>query len=406
MKELETDRDMLDNKVMETYARVCAEIDLDAIRSNIQNMHDTLSAGTKMVAVIKADGYGHGSVPIARHLEDLDYMYGFATATAEEAHILRMAGIAKPIIILGYSFPYAYEMIAEEEFRPAVFSEEILQVMRDAAGKCGKIIKVHIKVDTGMGRIGIRPDACGVDFVKKVMNTEGVEIEGIFTHFAKADENDQEYTEKQIGLFHDFVRRLEEELGLQIPIKHCSNSAGILDWPAANDDLVRAGITLYGLYPSKDVNKEAASLTPALSLYSHISYIKTIESGQSVSYGCTYVATKATRVATVPVGYGDGYPRSLSNKGFVLVAGQKAPIIGRVCMDQFMIDITDIPEAKIHDRVTLIGKDGKECITAEQLGDISGRFNYELVCDLNKRIPRVYRSGGKIIETSDCNNEI
>lgn len=406
MKELETDRDMLDNKVMETYARVCAEIDLDAIRSNIQNMHDTLSAGTKMVAVIKADGYGHGSVPIARHLEDLDYMYGFATATAEEAHILRMAGITKPIIILGYSFPYAYEMIAEEEFRPAVFSEEILQIMSDAAEKCGKIIKVHIKVDTGMGRIGIRPDACGVDFVKKVMNTEGVEIEGIFTHFAKADENDKEYTENQIDLFHNFVRRLEEELGLQIPIKHCSNSAGILDWPAANDDLVRAGITLYGLYPSKDVNKEAASLTPALSLYSHISYIKTIEAGQSVSYGCTYVATKATRVATVPVGYGDGYPRSLSNKGFVLVAGQKAPIIGRVCMDQFMIDITDIPEAKIHDRVTLIGKDGEECITAEQLGDISGRFNYELVCDLNKRIPRVYRSGGKIIEASDCNNEI
>lgn len=393
-------------QIPESYARVCAEIDLDAIINNMKHMHEILSPGTRMVAVIKADGYGHGSVPIAHCLESLDFMFGFATATVEEAHLLRMAGIQKPILILGYSFPYAYEQIAREELRPAVFSEEILEILSEAAEKTGKTIRVHIKVDTGMNRIGITPDDRGVAFVQKLMAAPGVEIEGIFTHFAKADETDRSFTEKQLAQFQGFIQRLEQELGLQIPIKHCSNSAGILDWPQANYDLVRAGISLYGLYPSDEINKDAVELEAALSLYSHITYIKTIEPGQPVSYGGTYVAPKAIRVATVPVGYGDGYPRSLSNKGYVLIARQKAPIIGRVCMDQFMVDVTDIPEAKRHSKVTLIGRDGQESITAEQLGDLSGRFNYELVCDLNKRIPRVYLRDGEILSTSDCNNEI
>ncbi len=394
------------NRQLETYARVYAEIDLDAIQNNTNQMHAILAPGTQMVAVIKADGYGHGSVPIAKCLEPLDYMYGFATATVEEAHILRMAGITKPILILGYSFPYAYECIAREEIRPAVFSEEIFPALQEAAQKAGKPIRVHIKVDTGMNRIGISPDDKGVEFVRKLMAVPGVEIEGIFTHFAKADERDRSFTELQMSRYTYFVRQLEQELSLQIPIKHCSNSAGILDWPGANYDLVRAGIALYGLYPSDDVSREAAKLTPALSLYSHITYVKTVEQGQPISYGGTYVAPGAIKVATVPVGYGDGYPRSLSNKGYVLIAGKRAPIIGRVCMDQFMVDVTEIPEAMPHSRVTLLGQDGDERITAEFLGDLSGRFNYELVCDLNKRIPRVYLQDGRIVSSIDCNNEM
>ncbi len=392
--------------LMDSYARVYAEIDLTAIENNMKNMHAILDSHTRMVAVVKADGYGHGSIPIAKALESLDFMYGFATATVEEAHSLRMAGITKPIIILGYSFPYAYEMIAREELRPAVFSPADIPLLQAAAAMMGKTIHVHVKVDTGMGRIGIAPDESGLDFVKALDQAEGLEIEGIFTHFAKADEAEREFTRHQMKVFEDFVKQAEEMLKFTIPLKHSSNSAAILDWQEANYDLVRAGITMYGLYPSDQVNKEAAQLQAALSLYSHITYIKTIQPGQTVSYGGTYMAKQATRVATVPVGYGDGYPRSLSNRGYVLIDGQRAPIIGRVCMDQFMVDVTEIPGAQVHSKVTLIGQDGPEQITAEMLGDMSGRFNYELVCDLNKRIPRVYIQKGEILETRDCYNEI
>lgn len=392
--------------IMDSYARVYAEIDLDAIENNMKNMHAILDSHTQMVAVVKADGYGHGSIPIARCLESLDFMYGFATATVEEAHILRNAGITKPIIILGYSFPYAYERIAMEELRPAVFSPEDLPLLQAAAAKVGKPIHVHVKVDTGMGRIGIMPNEQGLTFIKDLKSTEGLVVEGIFTHFAKADEAEREFTCRQIALFEEFVKRAETVLGYTVPIKHCSHSAGILDWPEANYDLVRAGITMYGLYPSDQVNKEAAKLQAALSLYSHITYIKTIQPGQTVSYGGTYEAQRPTRVATVPVGYGDGYPRSLSNKGYVLIEGKRAPIIGRVCMDQLMVDVSEIPKAQVYSKVTLLGRDGQEQITAEMLGDLSGRFNYELVCDLNKRIPRVYRHRNQIVETRDCFNEI
>ncbi|MBQ7933624.1 MAG: alanine racemase, partial [Lachnospiraceae bacterium] len=320
-------------EIMDSYARVYAEIDLDAIETNMKNMHAILDAHTQMVAVVKADGYGHGSIPIAKSLEPLSFMYGFATATVEEAHILRNAGITKPIIILGYSFPYAYELIAREELRPAVFSPEDLPLLQAAAAKVGKTIHVHVKVDTGMGRIGIAPNEEGLSFIQALKNTEGLEIEGIFTHFAKADEAEVEFTRHQIQVFEEFVQRAEEVLQYVIPLKHSSNSAAILDWQEANYDLVRAGITMYGLYPSSQVNKDAASLRAALSLYSHITYIKTMQPGQTVSYGGTYTTQKTTRVATVPVGYGDGYPRSLSNKGYVLIGGKQAPIIGRVCMD-------------------------------------------------------------------------
>jgi alanine racemase len=245
-------------------------------------------------------------------------------------------------------------------------------------------------VDTGMGRIGISPDEKGLEFVEKAYETNGLEIEGIYTHFACADEEDLSSAYQQLNGYTDFVDNIEEELPIKIPIHHASNSAGILALPEANMNLVRAGITLYGLMPSDDVVLPDIELKPALSLHSHVVYIKTLTKGQTVSYGSTYVADSDRQVATIPLGYGDGYPRGLSSKGYVLIKGKRAPIIGRICMDQFMVDVTDIPEAEEGDKVTLIGTNGEETITVEQLADLSGRFHYELVCDLNQRLPRVY----------------
>lgn len=390
---------------MEKYQRVYAQVDLDAILTNMRNMKNNIHPETKMIGVIKADGYGHGSVPIARELEKEPYMFGFATATVEEAVILRKSGSKLPILILGYTFPYCYETLAEMDIRPTVFKSDMLKQLSETAKRLSKTIKIHIKVDTGMSRIGIRPDEDGLSFVKEAMNTEGIEIEGLFTHFARADEKDKSAANEQLRKYKEFVERIETELGIIIPIKHCSNSAGILELPEANLDVVRAGITLYGLWPSEEVSKETLPLLPALSMFSHIVYIKELEKGSAVSYGGTYVADSNRRVATIPVGYADGYPRGLSGKGYVLIHGKKAPILGRVCMDQFMVDITDIPEAKEGDLITLIGKEGDEAITVEDLGDLSGRFNYELVCDIGKRVPRVYIKDGKIIGTKDYNED-
>lgn len=390
----------------EDYQRVYAEVRLDAVISNMDNMKANIAPKTKMIAVIKTDGYGHGAIPIARELEGLDYLFGFAVATAEEALILRHVGIKKPILILGYTFPYSYEKLIEEEVRMAVFREDTLKELSEAAARLSergirKNAKVHIKVDTGMSRIGVRPDEKGLEFVKRTFETEGIEVEGIFTHFARADESDKTAAKKQLTEFREFIGRIEEKTGRKIPVKHCSNSAGIVEIPDANMDVVRAGITLYGLWPSNQVRKDIVKLSPALSLYSHIVYIKEIEAGTAVSYGGTYVADRVRRVATIPVGYGDGYPRGLSGKGHILMHGKKAPILGRVCMDQFMVDVTEIPEAAMGDRVTLIGREGQQEITMELLGELSGRFNYELACDITKRVPRVYTKGGEILYTKD-----
>lgn len=386
---------------LESYQRVWAEVDLDAIWENMVHMKENIAENTKILAVIKTDGYGHGGVPIAKMLEQLDFMFGYAAATYEEAHVLREAGVKKPILILGYTFPYCYEELIREEIRPAVYRRDTVEELAAAAAKVGKKAKVHIKVDTGMGRIGITPDEEGLEFVRFLIEHPELEVEGIFTHFAKSDEADKTSANHQLELFQNFIDKIQTELGITIPVKHCSNSAAILEMPQANMDMVRAGITTYGLYPSEEVSKDIVPLRAAMSLYSHIVYCKTIHSGQSVSYGGLFTAQKDTRVATIPVGYGDGYPRSLSGRGYVLIHGKRAPILGRVCMDQFMVDISEIPEAMDGDKVTLLGMDGTERITAEELGELSGRFNYEFVCDLGKRIPRVYIQHGEITEVRD-----
>ena len=385
----------------ENYQRVYAAIDLDAVCYNMEQMHGNLSAHTKMIGVIKTDGYGHGAVQIGRELEKMDYVFGYAVATAEEALILRHAGLGKPILILGYTFPYCYADLIRQDIRPAVFREDTVDELAACARRIGKSAKVHVKVDTGMTRVGIRPDESGLTFVDKVLHTEGIELEGMFTHFARADERDKTAAMEQLTQIRDFMNLVEKESGYRIPVKHCANSAGLIEIREADMDVVRAGITLYGLWPSQEVSQDIVNLQPVLSLKSHIVYIKEVEAGVPVSYGGTYVTPKRMRIATIPVGYGDGYPRGLSGKGYVLIRGRRAPILGRVCMDQFMVSVEERPEAAEGDEVTLIGMDGKEQITMEELGELSGRFNYELACDLGKRIPRVYLKNGRITATKD-----
>lgn len=394
----------------EDYQRIYARVSLDAILENMEHMKANLLPGTRMLGVIKTDGYGHGAVPIARELELLDYCFGFAVATAEEAFILRRAGIRKPILVLGFTFPYSYRRLIREEIRMTVFLPETLSELSEAVRELSaqgteKKAKVHIKVDTGMNRIGIRPDGEGLSFVKEALCAEGIQVEGIFTHFARADERDKTAARRQLDMFREFVARIEKETGYRIPICHCSNSAGIVELPEANMDMVRAGITLYGLWPSGEVRRDILSLRPALSLHSRIVYVKEIGAGDEVSYGGTFKAPSKMRIATIPAGYGDGYPRGLSGRGYVLIHGKRAPILGRICMDQFMVDVTKIPKAVMGDEVTLIGRDGDEEITMERLGELSGRFNYELACNLGKRIPRVYEKGGRILCTRDCYEE-
>lgn len=387
--------------MLEKYERVYAAVDLSAALKNMERMHEALSPQTEMIGVIKTDGYGHGAVPIGRELEKLPYVFGYATATAEEAFILRRAGLKKPILILGYTFPYSYEELIMQRIRPAVFRKDALEALDACAEKMGKKAVVHVKVDTGMSRIGIRPDEEGLFFMEWLFGLKHIEVEGIFTHFARADEADQTTALAQLEQFTAFVAEAERRVGKQIPLKHCSNSAGILTLPQANLSLVRAGITLYGLSPSEEVTRDILSLRPVLSLKSRLVYVKEIEAGTPVSYGGTFVAKERMRIATVPVGYGDGYPRSLSGKGSVLIRGKRASILGRICMDQFMVDVSAIPGVTEGDEVTLIGADGREEITMEELGALSGRFNYELACDLGKRIPRVYLKDGEIVCTVD-----
>lgn len=378
---------------MKMHSRIQAEIDLDAMTYNLEHIKKNLAPGTQVIAVLKADGYGHGAVPLARRIQKDPEIWGIAVATVEEGEELRNAGITKPILILGYTYQEDYQKIAKLDFRPAVFKLSMAKELSKAALEAGKTLKIHIKIDTGMTRIGYRDVKKDVPEILEISKLPGLEIEGIFTHFARADEADKTPALVQYEKFQGFICALEQE-GLHIPMKHCSNSAGIIRMQEANLDAVRAGIILYGLYPSKEVEREPVPLKPLMSLRSHIAYIKTVEPGVEISYGGIFTTVRETRVATIPVGYADGYPRGLSNKGSVLIRGKRAPILGRVCMDQFMVDVTDIPEAEELDQVTLLGKDGEDCITMEELGELSGRFNYEFSCCISKRVPRVYLESG------------
>ena len=367
--------------------RISAYINKKAIAANFQNMKSNLKDGVKMVAVIKTDGYGHGAVPIAQMVEPYDYIWGFAVAAVEEGLALREAGIAKPILVLGYTFEQDYPIMIKNGIRPAVFTMKMAEEFAAAARELGVKAPIHIAVDTGMSRIGFADCEESIHTVSAISRIPDLTIEGAFTHFARADETDKSSAMQQFRRFDGFCRNLEHA-GVKNFLRHCSNSAGILELPEVHMDMVRAGITIYGIYPSNEVARDI-KLYPAMGLKSHIVYIKQIAKGTAISYGGTFVADHDMRIATIPVGYGDGYPRSLSNRGSVLIRGRRAPIVGRVCMDQFMVDVTDLP-AELLDEVTLLGKDGEEEITVDELGALSGRFPYEFVCDIGKRVPRVY----------------
>lgn len=384
--------------------RVYAGIDLDALRYNMESMHKNIKEGTKIAAVIKADAYGHGALTVAKTIEDLPYVWGFAVATADEAEMLIADGRKKPILILGISFPEHYELIVEKEIRPAICEYEAAKALSDIAVRKNKTCHIHIKIDTGMSRIGLQVTEDSADLIAGIAKLPNIEIEGIFTHFAQADEYDKTPTQKQIALFQKMITMLEER-NVKIPIHHCSNSAGIVEIPEANMDMVRAGITLYGLWPSEEVDQNSLDLKPVMELKTHVAYVKDLEAGRAISYGGTFITKRDSRIATIPVGYADGYCRGLSNTGSVLIHGKRAPICGRVCMDQFMVDVTDIPDVKIGDEVTLIGRDGDEVITMEEVGSLSGRFNYEFVCVLGKRIPRVFYRDGKKIASQEYFDE-
>ena len=336
----------------------------------MESMHKNIDKDTKMIAVVKTNGYGHGAMRISREVEDLPYLWGYAVATVDEAEELIADGRTKPILILGITFPDKFETIVDEDIRPAISEFAAAKALSEVAVNKEKVCSIHIAVDTGMSRIGFQVTEESADMIAQISALPNINIEGIFTHFARADELSKEPTYAQMALFQEMIDMLEAR-GVKIPLHHCSNSAGIVEIPEANMNLVRAGITMYGLWPSEEVRKDIIDIHPVMSLKSHIVFIKELDAGRQISYGGIYVTDSKRRIATIPVG----------------------PICGRVCMDQFMVDVTDIPEAQEGDRVTLLGRDHDACITLEELGELSGRFNYEFACLITPRVPRVYFRG-------------
>lgn len=386
---------------MKNYSRVRARIDLDAVEYNLDMMKRNIMEETKMIGVIKTDGYGHGASQIARYvMENKDYMWGYAVATLDEAVLLKKSGIKKPVLVLGCIFPDQRDDMIRYDIRMTCYTLEMAEDVSKRAERLNKKAYIHIKLDTGMSRLGFQITEDSVQQICQAAALPNLVLEGMYSHFATADETDKTFAKKQLERYNWMKERLEDQR-IRFEYYHCSNSAGIIDIKEANMDLVRAGISTYGLYPSAEVEKKNVPLKPALELISHVAHVKWVDEGTTVSYGCTYTTKRKTKIATIPVGYGDGYPRSLSNKGYVLIHGKKAPILGRVCMDQFMVDVTEIEDIKFGDRVTLVGEEQGEELPVEILSNLSGRFNYEFVCDLGKRIPREFVRHGKIVEQMD-----
>lgn len=378
---------------MDKYIRTFAEINLDAIHHNFTELKNCVKSETKLCAVIKADGYGHGAVTLASFLKnEIDYI---AVATADEAIELRNSGINKPILILSYTHKDDYDALIKNDIELTVFSLKDAENMQAAAEKIGKKALVHISVDTGMTRIGFIPNSESAAEVKKIQDLKNIEIKGIFSHYACADMTDKSTSERQTEKYKNFVKECEAT-GVVFPIHHLCNSAAISEFNN-HFDMVRMGISLYGLYPSEFVDKKKVDLHPAMTLKSHVILVKTVPAGEGISYGHIYKTESERKIATVSAGYADGYPRALSNRGHVIVRGEFAPIVGKVCMDQVMIDVTDIPDVAVDDEVILIGSDNGKTVSAEEIGEMSESFNYEVVCGVARRVPRVYKKDGKTV---------
>lgn len=374
---------------MNRYLRCYAEISLEAIGHNIREVKKRLPEGVKLLGVVKANAYGHGAVPVASYLENqVDY---FATATIEEAVELRENGISAPILILGYVSPSQYGDLVEYDITQTIDSYAQALALEKEAARQNRKAKAHLAVDTGMTRIGFQVTEHDADEAAKIADLPHIELEGMFTHFSCADQEDKTYCSMQMEKY-DKMTALLAERGVTIPLRHICNSAGIMEFDDHRFEMVRSGIITYGIYPSEEVKKERLDLIPALSWKSHVIHVKEVVPGIGVSYGATYVTEKPmTRIATVSAGYADGYPRALSNQGCVLIHGKKAPIIGRICMDQMMVDVTDIPDVQVEDVVTLVGTDGDETITIEEIANPAARFDYEMLCDISSRVTRVYK---------------
>lgn len=374
---------------MNRYLRCYAEISLEAIGHNIREVKKRLPEGVKLLGVVKANAYGHGAVPVASYLENqVDY---FATATIEEAIELREHGISAPILILGYVSPSQYSDLVEYDITQTIDSYAQALALEKEAARQNRKAKAHLAVDTGMTRIGFQVTEHDADEAAKIADLPHIELEGMFTHFSCADQEDKTYCSMQMEKY-DKMTALLAERGVTIPLRHICNSAGIMEFDNHRFEMVRSGIITYGIYPSEEVKKERLDLNPALSWKSHVIHVKEVGPGIGVSYGATYVTEKPmTRIATVSAGYADGYPRALSNQGCVLIHGKKAPIIGRICMDQMMVDVTDIPDVQVEDVVTLVGTDGDETITIEEIANPAARFDYEMLCDISSRVTRVYK---------------
>ena len=386
--------------------RTWAEIDLDAAAHNLRAIRARIGTKPKLCCVIKADAYGHGAVRLAKEYEALGVDW-LALSNIEEAMQLRRAGISLPLLVLGYTPAAAAEQLAAYDISQCAYSAEYCTALSEAAVKSGVSVKIHIKVDTGMSRLGfyfqnINRDTAVVEEILTACCLPGLIPEGIFTHFAEADGGaaGMMYTMRQFGCFKELLETLCRK-GLEFPIRHCANSGATLDYSMSHLDMVRAGIILYGMSPSEDV-MHPEDLMPVLSLKAVISHIKEIEPGSDISYGRTYTAERKMRIGTIPIGYADGYSRQLSGCGSVLVHGVRCPILGRICMDQCMIDLSDVPEAVVGDIVTLIGRDGAEEISAGELAALQNTIPYEIICGLSKRVTRVYIKNGQEDSVFDC----
>lgn len=373
--------------------RVYAKINLDNIQKNIEAVKSRLPEETEIMGIVKADAYGHGSIPVAKFLEELGISH-FGVASVDEAIELVDSGINGSVLVLGELFKEDALRAVENGIICTASSLETAKNLSDTAKACSKTAKIHIKIDTGMGRIGFQPDEKSLEEIKQIFALDGVEVSAMFTHFACADYADKTSAEQQKKRFLDFTDKLSDD-GFKFK-RHMYNSAAAMEMNGFCGDIVRCGILMYGLYPSDEMNRDF-TLYPAMELKSNISFIKNVGADFAVSYGLTFVTENDTKIATVPVGYADGYPRYLSNKGEVLVKGTRCKILGRICMDQFMIDVSAVPDVKVGDEVTLLGTDGNETVTAEDLSDAEYRFNYEFCCLINKRVPRFYVKNGKII---------
>lgn len=375
------------------YFRTQAIVDLDAVEYNFEQVRKKLPDNVKILTVIKADAYGHGAVKIAEFLNDKCDFFG--VACIEEALELIETGISKPLIILGYVAPELYSIIVKNNIRIPIFAYDDALALSKEAEQQHKTACYHFCVDTGMSRIGFQPTEESADICKRISELPFIETEGIFSHFATADESDLSKSFEQTKKFKSFIQMLNAR-NISVPIRHINNSAGLMNFEETFD-MCRMGIITYGMYPSEEIDKSLLDLKPALTWCTHISHIKTLEEGREVSYGGTYKTKEQRVIATLPVGYADGYPRCLSNKGRVIVNGKYAPIVGRICMDQFMIDITDIDEVNLDTPVILIGRQGDAKLSMEEVGNAAYSFNYELSCRISRRVPRTYYRNGKLV---------